>query len=56
MNRFRRILRFDSARGWQSAPPAVRTMAPTLFALSIAGVAHDLGTMDFSGATTLLTT
>jgi hypothetical protein len=31
-------------------------MAPTLFALSIAGVAHAQGTMDFSGATTLMTT
>jgi hypothetical protein len=35
---------------------AIRTMAPTLFALSIAGVAHAQGTMDFSGATTLMTT
>ena len=31
-------------------------MAPTLFVLSIAGVAHAQGTMDFSGATTLMTT
>ena len=31
-------------------------MAPTVFALSIAGVAHAQGTMDFSGATTLMTT
>jgi hypothetical protein len=35
---------------------AIRTMAPTLFALSFAGVAHAQGTMDFSGATTLMTT
>ena len=35
---------------------AVRTMAPTLFALAFAGVAHAQGTMDFSGATTLMTT
>jgi hypothetical protein len=31
-------------------------MAPTLLALSFAGVAHAQGTMDFSGATTLMTT
>jgi len=31
-------------------------MAPTLFVLSIASVAHAQGTMDFSGATTLMTT
>ena len=35
---------------------AIRTMAPTLLALSFAGVAHAQGTMDFSGATTLMTT
>jgi hypothetical protein len=35
---------------------AIRAMAPTLFALSFAGVAHAQGTMDFSGATTLMTT
>ena len=71
MNRFRRLLRFDTARNRQSAPPVIQrtvrsfrttclpaicTMAPTLFALSIAGVAHAQGTMDFSGATTLMTT
>ena len=31
-------------------------MAPTLLALSFAGVAHAQGTMDFSGATTLMNT
>ena len=71
MNRFRRLLRFDTARNRQSVPSvlqrtasslrticlsAIRTMAPTLFALSLAGVAHAQGTMDFSGATTLMTT
>jgi hypothetical protein len=71
VNRFRRLLRFDTARNRQSMPSAIqrtvrsfrttclsaiRTMAPTLFALSIAGVAHAQGTMDFSGATTLMTT
>ena len=35
---------------------AIRTMAPTLCALSFVGVAHAQGTMDFSGATTLMTT
>ena len=35
---------------------AIRTMAPTLLVLSFAGVAHAQGTMDFSGATTLMTT
>ena len=35
---------------------AARVLAPTLFALSFAGVAHAQGTMDFSGAQTLMTT
>jgi hypothetical protein len=35
---------------------ALRVMAPTLVALSFAGVAHAQGTMDFSGATTLMGT
>ena len=35
---------------------ALRVMAPTLFALSFAGVAHAQGTMDFSGAQTLMGT
>ena len=71
MNRFRRIFRRDASRNRLLIPSAnrlsgqtlkttllsaIRTMAPTLFALSIAGVAHAQGTMDFSGATTLMTT
>jgi len=71
VNRFRRIFRRDASRNrlpipfssrWMEHPlktvllSAIRTMAPTLFALSIAGVAHAQGTMDFSGATTLMTT
>jgi hypothetical protein len=40
----------------QTFSPAIRAMAPTLFALSFAGVAHAQGTMDFSGAQTLMTT
>jgi hypothetical protein len=35
---------------------AAHTLWPTLLALSFAGVAHAQGTMDFSGATTLMTT
>ena len=35
---------------------AIRLMAPTLLALSLAGVAHAQGTMDFSGAQTLMGT
>jgi hypothetical protein len=34
----------------------VRAMAPTLIAMSIARVAHAQGTMDFSGAQTLMGT
>jgi hypothetical protein len=35
---------------------AFRVMAPALFALAFASVAHAQGTMDFSGATTLMGT
>jgi hypothetical protein len=35
---------------------AIRVAGPTLVALSFAGVAHAQGTMDFSGAQTLMTT
>jgi hypothetical protein len=35
---------------------AFRVLAPTLVALSFAGVAHAQGTMDFSGAQTLMGT
>jgi hypothetical protein len=35
---------------------AARTMGPTLIALTFAGVAHAQGTMDFSGAQTLMGT
>jgi hypothetical protein len=34
----------------------IHTMAPSLLALSCVGVAHAQGTMDFSGATTLMST
>jgi hypothetical protein len=71
VNRFRRIFRRDASRNrllipsanqWMEHPlkttilSAIRTMAPTLFALAFAGVAHAQGTMDFSGATTLMNT
>jgi hypothetical protein len=71
VNRFRRIFRRDASRNRLPIPSAnrlsgqtlkttllsaIRMMAPTLFALSFAGVAHAQGTMDFSGATTLMNT
>ena len=40
----------------QSFLRVLRVMAPTLFALSFAGAAHAQGTMDFSGAQTLMGT
>lgn len=71
MNRFRRLFRSDASHNRLPIPPgfrwaqsflkntlfpAIRTMAPTLIALSLTGVAHAQGTMDFSGATTLMST
>jgi hypothetical protein len=38
----------------QKIARAARTLAPTLIALTLAGVAHAQGTMDFSGAQTLM--
>ena len=35
---------------------AARVVAPTLLALSLSSIAHAQGTMDFSGATTLMQT
>ena len=40
----------------QTVAHALRVLAPTLFALTFAGVAHAQGTMDFSGAQTLMGT
>ena len=40
----------------QNALRADRTMGPTLVALVFANAAHAQGTMDFTGATTLMTT
>jgi hypothetical protein len=63
VNRFRRLLRLDKTQHRLSVLSvkqhllcALRTMAPTLLALSLTSVAHAQGTMDFSGATTLMTT
>ena len=41
---------------WYRTRLAARTLIPTLFALSLASVAHAQGTMDFSGAQTLMGT
>lgn len=40
----------------QSLRHALRVMAPTLIALTLASAAHAQGTMDFSGAQTLMGT
>ena len=71
MNRFRRLSRLDKTPTRLPVRPAnrraerslkqvfsyaIRTMAPTLLALSFASVAHAQGTMDFSGAQTLMGT
>jgi hypothetical protein len=71
VNRFRRLFRSDATRNWPSGLsgfrraqpflkakllPAIRTMAPTLLALTLTSAAHAQGTMDFSGATTLMQT
>jgi hypothetical protein len=49
---YQRIQRFSK----QSICRALRAMAPTLLALTFAGVAHAQATMDFSGAQTLMGT
>ena len=69
MNRFRRLPRLDKTpirlpvrpanrraeRSLkQTLAHAIRLVAPTLLALSFAGIAHAQGTMDFSGAQTLM--
>jgi hypothetical protein len=71
MNRFRRLFRSDATRNRPPVPsgirreqpflkstllPAIRTMAPTFLALTLTSAAHAQGTMDFSGATTLMQT
>lgn len=54
-------LNWPLCKKWSRSLPnklahALRVMAPTLFALTFAGVAHAQGTMDFSGAQTLMGT
>ena len=71
MNRFRRFSRLDNTPIRLPVRPAnrraerplkhtlfdaIRALAPTLLALSSAGAAHAQGTMDFTGAQTLMTT
>lgn len=71
MNRFRRVFRSgstpfpsfhwpekESAKVYLKtyALPTARTFASALVAASLAGTAHAQGTMDFSGATTLMQT
>ena len=46
--------RLANRKTTQTLSRAVRTMAPALVALAFASVAHAQGTMDFSGATTLM--
>ena len=71
MIQFPRLLRLESRSSRLSCAPAIRRafhsarqqlsrfirmMAPALLTLSLVGIAHAQGTMDFSGATTLMTT
>jgi len=54
-------LKWPLCKRWSRPLPnqlvhALRVMAPALFALTFAGVAHAQGTMDFSGAQTLMGT
>jgi len=56
LNRNQPTLRLAIRKALQPLARAARVMAPTLFALTIASVAHAQGTMDFSGAQTLMGT
>jgi hypothetical protein len=71
VNRFRRLPRLDKTPIRLPVRPAnrraerslkqilshvIRVMFPALIALSFASIAHAQGTMDFSGAQTLMTT
>ena len=47
---------FKSTQLNQQLVPAARVMGPAVIALSFAGVGHAQGTMDFSGAQTLMGT
>jgi hypothetical protein len=48
--------RFTSLSSSQRARQIVRILAPALFAISFSSIAHAQGTMDFSGAQTLMGT
>ncbi len=56
INRNQPTLRLAMRKAIHPLARAARVMAPTLFALTIASVAHAQGTMDFSGAQTLMGT
>ena len=53
---FRTRSRRSRAAIWHHARRVIRTLFPALFALSLATAAHAQGTMDFSGAQTLMGT
>ena len=53
LNRLR-TLTIDRQQAKQKAALAARTLAPFALAVAFSGVAHAQGTMDFSGATTLM--
>ncbi len=53
---FRRNARSLTTSTTQRVRQTFRVIAPTLFALAFASVAHAQGSMDFSGATTLMGT
>lgn len=56
-NRSQRLLRqFAGETGKTNLMRASRTLAPALIALTVSSVAHAQGTMDFSGAQTLMGT
>jgi hypothetical protein len=61
LNRGTRARRRISRRAWRSFPftrtnlaHAIRVAAPTFMALTFAGIAHAQGTIDFSGAQTVM--
>ena len=53
---FRLTNRWAQRFNKQKINNAIRTLAPAIFALTFASVAHAQGTMDFSGAQTLMGT
>ena len=53
---FRLTNRWAQRFNKQKINNAIRTLAPAIFALTFASIAHAQGTMDFSGAQTLMGT